>query len=262
MGDHPLFGATMSEVSFSCGASLTRAERDEVIRAYVPLVEHIARRACSRLPASIELDDIQSVGMIGLIDAIGKYREEKGTQFKVYAEIRIRGAIMDELRQQDWVPRSVRERATRIQRAERTLIARLDRAPRPHEMAEELGLSLDEYHEMYKKSRAHSISKIEDMRRPQDGGSRDPLERLQPANSADQSPEDYVTAEDQAFVTREALKQLPERQRVVVSLYYFEEMKLKDIGQLLGVTESRISQVLSQAHRSLRAILEREQELV
>jgi len=253
----------MSEVSFRCGASLTRAERDEVIRAYVPLVEQIARRACSRLPASIELDDIQSVGMIGLIDAIGKYREEKGTQFKVYAEIRIRGAIMDELRQQDWVPRSVRERATRVQRAERALIARLDRAPRPHEMAEELGLSLDEYHEMYKKSRAHSMIKIEDMRRPQDGmDSRDPLERLQPAEPGGLNPEEQATAEDQAVVTREALKQLPERQRVVVSLYYFEEMKLKDIGQLLGVTESRVSQVLSQAHRSLRAILEREQELV
>lgn len=241
------------------GGSAKRSERDQLILTYAPLVERIARRACAKLPPSVELDDIQSAGMIGLIDAIEKYDAEKGTQFKVYAEIRIRGAIIDELRQQDWVPRSVRERATLLERTRRALISRLDRDPSPQEMADELSISLEELFTLSKKARAHSITRYEDMRRDSSderGAGRDPLERLQSHERAGLLPDEALEKRDDERALREALKRLPERQRVIVSLYHFEEMKLKEIGELLGVTESRVSQLLSQSHQRLKKTLQ------
>jgi RNA polymerase sigma factor for flagellar operon FliA len=236
------------------------SERDQLIHAYAPLVEKIARRACAKLPPSVELDDVQSAAMIGLIDAIDKYDERKGTQFKVYAEIRIRGAIIDELRQQDWVPRSVRERATLLERTRRALISKLDREPSPQELADELSMPLDEYFSFAKKAQAHRVTRYEDMRGAVGearGGDRDPLERLQSADGSSMTPDEVLQQEDDHRALRDALKKLPERQRVVVSLYYFEEMKLKEIGALLGVTESRISQLLSQSHQALKDHIQR-----
>ena len=235
------------------------SDRDRLIREYAPLVEKIARRACVRLPSSVELDDVQSAGMIGLIDAIDKYDAAKGTKFKVYAEIRIRGAIIDELRQQDWVPRSVRERAALLERTKRGLIASLDREPSSQEMAEALGVSLSEYFTIHNKARANQITHYEDLKRHDEGrgAARDPLEVIQGKDKVGLNPDEALEEEDNRRAIKEALKTLPERQRVVVSLYYFEEMKLKEIGELLGVTESRVSQLLSQSHASLQVSIKR-----
>ena len=236
-----------------------QSERDQLIQSYAPLVERIARRACVRLPPSVEFDDVQSAAMIGLIDAIDKYDESKGTQFKVYAEIRIRGAIIDELRQQDWVPRSVRERATLLERTRRALISKLDREPSPQELADELSMSLEDYFMFAKKAQAHRVTRYEDMRGSagEERGSRDPLEWLQAEDQSPLLPDEALEKEDDHRALRDALKRLPERQRVIVSLYYFEEMKLKEIGALLGVTESRVSQLLSQSHQALKGQIQR-----
>lgn len=234
------------------------SERDHLIRTYAHLVEKIARKTCLKLPPSVEFDDIQSVGIIGLIDAIDKFDETKGTSFKVYAEIRIRGAIIDELRQQDWVPRSVRERVHLIERTKRDLMIQLDREPSSDEMAQALSITVDEYYRLLKKSNVHRMTPYEDLRRASDGDQgRDPLEFLQSYEKTALLPDETLEEQDEQRLLRQALKHLPERLRVIVSLYYFEEMRLKEIGELLGVTESRVSQLLNQSHETLKDLYAR-----
>lgn len=227
--------------------------RNRVVEEYAHLINRVAFKMIARLPPNVEIDDLKSAGVIGLIDAAEKYDPEKSTNFRSYAEIRIRGAMVDELRTLDWVPRSVRQRRAQIELAGRTLSGRLGRPATQVEVAEALGLSLNDYRASLEKAHPISLVSYEDLGvggREQRGF----LESVADPQAAD--PEQASTHSDRRDLLLKAIQQLGERPRVVLSLYYFEDLNLKEIGQILGVTESRISQIHSKSVRQLRPILD------
>jgi RNA polymerase sigma factor for flagellar operon FliA len=229
-------------------------DRNAVVEQFAYLIKKVAYKMISRLPANIELDDLMSAGVIGLIDAAEKYDPEKSCNFKSYAEIRIRGAMVDELRSLDWVPRSVRQKGSNIDTVQRELQGRLGRPATPVEVATEMGLSLEEYHLLADKARAVSVVSYEDLGAGAAEEKRDFLDGI--ADPEAMSPEDTSEQTSERDLMMQAIQELPERHRVVLTLYYFEDMNLKEIGTLLGVTESRISQIHSSAVAQLRPILE------
>ncbi len=223
-----------------------------MVEEYAPLVHRIARKMVARLPPNVEIDDLKSVGVIGLIDALEKYEPGRGS-FRAYAEIRIRGAILDELRRLDWVPRSVRALNTQMEGARRTLSASLGRTPSEAEMAEALNCTVPELYEQSERARAMTVVSYEGLGTQSEDG-RDFLEALADPDAID--PEDHSHSKARQAVLLEGFRALDERPRLVLSLYYFEDMSLREIGTILGVTESRISQIHSGAVRQLRPILE------
>lgn len=227
--------------------------KDEIILEYAPLVKYIAQKIASRLPSNIELDDLISCGVIGLMDAIEKFDSTRDNKFKTYAEFRIRGAILDELRSQDWVPRSVREKAKIVEKAYAKLDKELGRPATDDEMCTELACSMDEFHELINKSKSVSLLNIEDAAAMSKGDKRLMVSLMETSRSANpQNAVNYKRAQD---VIKEGIKTLPEKQRLVLSLYYFEDLNLKEIGQVLDVTESRVSQLHTQAIIKLKAKL-------
>lgn len=229
-------------------------QRDKAIAEYAPIVNKLAKRIITRLPSHVELDDLKSAGFLGLIDAIDKFSDEKGTPFTVYAEIRIRGAIMDELRAQDWVPRSVRDRHQRLAEAREELSRKLGQAPSDEELATHLGLRIEELHRMQKRAEIKSLLFIEDLKqRRDDSDQRDPLEMI--ADKDQIGPEALVERLDEEALLNQALNTLRERHQTVLRLYYYEDMKLKEIGQHLNITESRVSQILTESLERLKVTL-------
>ena len=228
--------------------------REEVVLDYAPLVKHIANRLAARLPANLQVDDLVQAGMIGLLDAIEKYDPGREAQFRTYAEFRIKGAMLDDLRAGDWIPRSVRSNADRLQHANVALMAELGRRPDEFEIAEKLGLSLAEYHDLLLKSRAIPLLQIEDLnayRDDDDGNIFDVLE-----DAAINNPLDTLSLQVLQERLAGAIAGLPEKEQLVLSLYYDEDLNLKEIGEVLGITESRVSQIRTQAIVRLRAALE------
>ena len=226
-------------------------DRNAVVEEYAHLVNRIAYKMAARLPPNVELDDLKSVGVIGLIDAAEKYEAGRGS-FKAYAEIRIRGAILDELRSLDWVPRSVRQLGNALDASRRELETSLGRAPTDQEFAESLGVTIEELNEQRERSRAMSVVSYENMGHTGDEG-RDFLESVADPKSHD--PETCKADNDRLGVMLRAVQTLPERMRLVLSLYYFEDFNLREIGDLLGVTESRISQLHSAAVDRVRPLM-------
>lgn len=229
-------------------------DRNEVVEKFAYLIKKVAYKMISRLPANVEMDDLMSAGVIGLIDAAEKYDPEKSSNFRTYAEIRIRGAMVDELRSLDWVPRSVRQKGASIDGVARALTAKLGRPASEDEIAAEMGLTLEEFHTLADKARAVSLVSYEDLGAAGGEERRDFLDCVADPDAED--PEEWSQKSNRRAVMMRAIQRLPERQRVVLSLYYFEDLNLKEIGNLLGVTESRISQIHSQAVAQLRPILE------
>lgn len=227
-------------------------DRNRIVERYAYLINKVAYKMIARLPANVEMDDLRSAGVIGLIDAAEKYDPEKSSNFKSYAEIRIRGAMVDELRSLDWVPRSVRQKGTSIDNVQRALTSCLGRPATYAEVAEEMGLSLPEFQLMLRKAQALSVISYEDL-----GGAseerRNFLDCVADPSAAD--PEQSSQESNERRLMLKAIQKLTERQRVVLSLYYFEDLNLKEIGGILGVTESRISQIHSKAVSLLRPIL-------
>ena len=232
-----------------------QTKRDNMIIENAALVDKIAKRIIYRLPPNVELDDLKSAGFIGLIDAIEKYSDDKGTPFKVYAEIRIRGAIMDELRSQDWVPRSVRDRHQKLHEAERALQDNLGRKPSDSELAEVLELSIEDLQKMRARSEIKSLLSLEDLKssKNQDGTSRDALEMMSDPHQI--TPDKELERRDEYAMLDQLMQKLKEKQRLVLRLYYFEDMKLKEIGVHLSITESRVSQILSEALKKLKTMI-------
>ena len=234
-------------------AGETRVEnRNKVVEQYAYLINKVAYKMIARLPANVELDDLKSAGVIGLIDAAEKYDPEKSSNFKSYAEIRIRGAMVDELRSLDWVPRSVRQKCATIDRTTRALTGRLGRPATELEVANELDLTMPEFRLMVQKARAVSVISYEDLGASGDDR-RDFLDCVPDPGATD--PEENSERSNRRSLMLRGIQQLSERQRVVLSLYYFEDLNLKEIGAILGVTESRISQIHSKAVIQLRPIL-------
>jgi len=226
--------------------------RERLVVAYSPLVKYVAGRMSSGLPAHVEEADLISYGLIGLISAIERFEPEREIKFETYAIPRVRGAIIDELRSLDWVPRSVRARAREIERVNVKLEHRLQRAPTDEEMAGELGLDLDEFQDALVQISNSTIAALDELWTVSDasGDQVSLLDTLQdPA-----APDPAHLADAAALKDRvaDAIAGLPEREKLVIALYYYENLTLREIGEVLGVTESRISQLHTKAVLRLR----------
>lgn len=234
------------------GQHRDHALRDRLVLHYAPLVKYVAGRVGTGLPAHVEVSDLIQSGIFGLVDAIEKFEPERGLKFETYAMQRIRGAILDDLRAQDWVPRTVRGRAREVERGIERLGAKLQRTPNDHELAGELGLTVDELHDVYAQLQLTSVVALDELAAAGRGANSlaDILE--------DETAEDPVALlvdQDNRRALAEAIGLLVERDRVVVTLYYFENLTLAEIGRVLGVTESRVCQLHTRAVLRLRAKL-------
>jgi RNA polymerase sigma factor for flagellar operon FliA len=227
-------------------------DREEVLRRYLPLVRRVVQRLAVRKPPHIELDDLVSWGIVGLLDAIEKYDPKKEALFSTYAQFRIRGAILDHLRSLDWVPRSVRQKASLIEKVSHELEGKLGRPPVEEELAAALDLSLAEYQELLGKVGEMALFSLEDL------GFGAGEERLGPDLEQDEGEADplrSLLSQERVRLVADAIGRLPERERLVVSLYYNEELTMKEVGGVLGLTESRVSQLHSQAMLRLKRYL-------
>ena len=238
--------------------SRSRKERQKevALTKYAPLVKYVVDRLALHLPKSVERDDLVSAAIIGLFDAMEKYDASKGTKFETYAIWRIRGAILDELRSLDWASRSIRRKARNVEEVARDLGQRLGRAATEEEVAEALNLSpvelsrlLDEVHGTALLSLSKSVSSDEDQDFIQ-------LEDIVD-DPAHRDALDQIETEEAREVLLETIDGLPEQQRLVVALYYYEEMTLKEIGEALHISESRVSQIHTRAVKTLKARLGR-----
>lgn len=224
-----------------------RLDTDHLVVSYAPLVKRIAYQLMAKLPASVDVDDLIQNGMMGLLDAINRFEEGMGAQFETYAVQRIRGSMLDGLRDNDWVPRSLRRDMRRIEGAIHALEQQNGRAPSETELAESLGVSLAEYQHMLQEARGHQLVYFEDF--ALDEGS-DYLERH--LGEHETNPLDLLESADTRAGLVRAIEALPEREKMIMALYYDEELNLREIGEVLGVTESRVCQLHSQAVARLR----------
>ena len=225
-------------------------DREHMIRQYVPLVRRLAHHMIAKLPPNVEIDDLIQVGMIGLSEALTRYEVSQGVQFETFATQRIRGAMIDELREGDWMSRSSRKSQKDIERAVRKLEQKLGRSPLESEIAVELDMTLPDYQELLGKVRGTQLVYLEDM----SSGADDDAGFLD-HHVADDAADPMQMLRDhrlrQALV--EAIKTLPEREQHIMSMYYENDLNLKEIAAVLGVTESRICQLHSQSIARLRA---------
>jgi RNA polymerase sigma factor for flagellar operon FliA len=236
-------------------ASADRGMRERLILHYSPLVKYVAGRVGVGLPPNVEQADLVSYGIFGLIDAIEKYDLERAIKFETYAINRIRGAIIDELRSQDWIPRSVRYKAREVEKAYAALEARLQRTPSESEVAEELGVTPAELAQIFSQVSFVNVVALDELIHA--GGERGDTTTLGdslPDNRAE-DPVAVFETEETKFILAKAINTLPEREKIVVTLYYYEGLTLAEIGQVLGVTESRICQLHTKAVLQLRGKL-------
>lgn len=231
-----------------------KAVRDRLILTYAPLVKYVAGRLGSGLPAHVDEGDLVSYGLLGLIGAIERYDPGRDIKFETYAIARIRGAIIDELRALDWVPRSVRSRARQIERAIGELEAKLGRAPTDEEIAAKVGMSVVELDETLTDISRSSIAALDELWSVSgDGDQVSLLDTIEDESTA--RPADALDETEMREALADAIARLPEREKLVVTLYYYEELTLREIGEVLGVTESRVSQLHTKAILRLKSRL-------
>lgn len=230
-------------------------KREELILNYSPLIKYIATRLASRLPSQISVDDLISCGIIGLIDAINKFDVNKNVQFKTYAEFRIKGAMLDELRALDWVPRSVRRKTSDLERAYADIEKKTGRPATDEEVAQFLKIGLTELHRLLDETKAVTFMDIEFLR--QKTTETEGALPTEVFSSDERDPFAAINLSQVKRILAEAIATLPEKERLTVSLYYQEELTMKEIGEILGYTESRISQMHSKAMLRLRAKLKK-----
>ena len=228
-----------------------RLDANAMLKQYSPLVRRLAHQMIAKLPANVEIDDLIQVGMIGLNDALGRFDAAQGVQFETFATQRIRGAMLDELRGSDWMSRGDRRHQRSIEAAVHKLEQKLGRAPSESEIAKEMGLSLQDYQELLSKVRGTQLVHLEDM--SGDDGDDDYLDRHVIDENA--NPLSLLNDHRMREALVEAIKNLPEREQYVMSMYYEHDMNLKEIAAVLGVTESRVCQLHSQSIARLRSRL-------
>ncbi|BAW79544.1 FliA/WhiG family RNA polymerase sigma factor [Candidatus Nitrosoglobus terrae] len=227
-------------------AACTQKDIDNVIIEYTSLVKRIAYHVSIKLPPSVRLDDLIQAGMIGLLEAARNYDVSQGASFETYAGIRIRGAILDEIRRNDWAPRSVHRKARQVTEAIRKVENREGREARDHEVAKELGLSLDKYHRLLQDAGSYQVLSLDEFRENED---------VNLPTTSLKDPSGILQNENFQSALVETIENLPERERLIMSLYYVEDLNLLEIGKVLGVSESRVSQIHGQAVLRLRARL-------
>ncbi|WP_037686150.1 RNA polymerase sigma factor WhiG [Streptomyces aureocirculatus] len=228
--------------------------REQLILHYSPLVKYVAGRVSVGLPPNVEQADFVSSGVFGLIDAIEKFDIERSIKFETYAITRIRGAMIDELRALDWIPRSVRQKARNVERAYATLEARLRRTPSEGEVAAEMGIAVEELHAVFSQLSLANVVALEELLHVGSEGDRLSLMDTLEDTAADNPVEVAENRELRRLLAR-AINTLPEREKTVVTLYYYEGLTLAEIGNVLGVTESRVSQIHTKSVLQLRAKL-------
>tara|TARA_B110000196_G_scaffold54425_1_gene45055 strand:+ start:14 stop:694 length:681 start_codon:yes stop_codon:yes gene_type:complete len=218
------------------------------------MIKYVANRIAMRLPPHIEVDDLISVGVLGLMDAITKYDSSRGAKFKTYAEFRVRGAILDELRSLDWVPRSIRQKASAVEKVVRSLESKLRRLPEDEEVAKEMDMSLDQFYRTLDETKSVPVFSLEDLGIAKESGEQQSLLDCI-AGKADADPQTQIRLIELKEIIAKAIDTLPEKERLMVSLYYYEELTMKEIGAVLDITESRVSQIHSKAVLHLRTKL-------
>jgi len=229
------------------------SDRERLIKEFAHVIRSMAHRLAFRLPAYLDAEDLISVGTIGLMDAMDKYDSKREAKFKTYAEFRIRGAMLDEIRSMDWIPRSVHERITLLQKTYSELLNRHGRPPTDEEVAVELKMSLPELDDFLTRSRGAIVVSLDDL------GVQDPDGHKIVSMLTDTSQPDPLATlvnERERKVLGSAIQELPEKERLVLTFYYFEELTMKEIGNLLKVTESRVCQIHSKAILHLKARLQ------
>jgi len=228
--------------------------QEQMVLQYAPLIKYIASRLALRLPSHISLEDLISSGIIGLIDAVQKFDPSKNINFKTYAEFRIKGAMLDELRSLDWIPRSVRKKSHLLENAYAQLQKNLGRPAEAEEVADLLGLGLAEFHQLLDETKAVSMVALEEGRKNVSGHAgyleHELLETIQDDNARDSLMAVHFAELQDIMV--QAIEALPDKEKLLISLYYYEELTMKEIGQIMGYTESRISQLHTQAMYRLR----------
>ncbi len=225
-------------------------DKEQCIREYAPLVKRIAYHMMAKLPGSVSVDDIIQAGMMGLLEAACRYDELRGAQFETFASQRIRGAMLDELRQSDWMPRSIRRDMRRIESTLSKLQQRLGRQPSESEVAKELGIALEEYQQLLYESRGAQLLYYEDFH---DEDNEDFLDRFNIDSNAD--PLELLQDGHFREALIKAINNLPERECMLMGMHYEQNMNLREIGEVMGVSESRVCQLHSQAVARLRSML-------
>jgi RNA polymerase sigma factor for flagellar operon FliA len=228
------------------------ALKEKIVLEHGPLIRYIVNRIAVRLPSHIDLDDLHSTGVIGLMDAIEKFDPDKNCKFKTYAEFRVKGAILDQLRSLDWVPRSVRQKSRKLEHAYGEVEQRLGRQATEEEVADSLGLQIDKFHDLLNQVRGISLVNLEEIRGTNADGDRtgtfaDIIEDVTAEN-----PFETLKTVETKNVIADTIGGLPEKERLVVSLYYYEDLNMKEIGNILGITESRVCQIHTKAVLRLR----------
>ena len=223
-------------------------KKDQLVQRFAPLVKRIAYHLMARLPSSVQVDDLIQNGMIGLLDAIDRFEAGMGAQFETYAAQRVRGAMLDGLRENDWLPRSLRREFRQIEKAIAQLEQEYGRPPSENELAKSLGVSLADYQKMLQDAKGHQLISFEDL---VEDGDEDFLER----HLIDDSGEPSKILEDENLkrMLVQGIELLPERERLMMALYYEQDLNLREIGEVMGVTESRVCQLHTQAVARLRA---------
>jgi RNA polymerase sigma factor for flagellar operon FliA len=227
-----------------------KADKNSLLTEHMPLVKRLAHQMKAKLPPSVEVDDLVQAGMMGLLDAINRYEENHGAQFETYAVLRIRGAMLDELRSSDWMPRSTRANMRKVEQAMAALQQQLGRPPSESEVAKSLKLSLTDYQELLGDSGGHQLVYYEDFH--DDDGNDSFLDRYA---VDDDDPLKSLLDTDFRQAVIDAIDALPPREKMLMGLYYEEELNLKEIGAVMGVSESRVSQLHTQAVARLRTYL-------
>lgn len=254
MSDRVLTEKTEEELWRAYRKTGDDAIRNRLVKQYLPLVKYVAGKLAVGMPQNVEFDDLVSYGVIGLFDAIDKFDPDKHVKFKTYAVTRVRGSIFDQLRQLDWVPRSIRQKTRELEDAVRRLEAQLGRSATDREIARELGISERDFEKLVLKISGTTVLSLNDVWYPGDDNDRmsigDSIESPQNRN-----PDAIVEKQEIKRVIIEAINDLPDKEKKVLVLYYYEDLTLKEIGAVLGVTESRISQLHTKAIMRLRGRL-------
>lgn len=227
--------------------------KEELVVKYISLVKYVAGRMLINLPPSVEVEDLESAGVMGLIDAIERFNREYGVKFESFAIPRIKGAMLDELRKLDWVPRSVRSKSRELERAIHQLENDIGRPPTDEEIARKMNLTMEDYFDLLREVSATALLSLDDSLFADDGSKTELHEVVEDERVED--PMDGINREEIKEMLIKYIDDLPETERLVIALYYYEELTLKEIGQVLQLSESRISQIHTKTILSLRAKL-------
>jgi RNA polymerase sigma factor for flagellar operon FliA len=233
--------------------------REQLILEHLPQIKYIAHRISTKLPSHVELNDLVSAGVLGLLDAVEKFDPSRGVKFKTYAELRVKGAILDSLRNLDWAPRSLRKRSKDLEKTYKELEQKLGRPATDNEVSDEIGITLDEFYELIDQIKGLNLGSFHDLAPQEDDRNGEPLVKYIP-DAPQMDPFFVFQKSELRDVLAVAIDTLPKKERLVVSLYYYDELTMKEIGKVLGVNESRVSQLHTKAMLRLRTKLRRVKE--